>query len=122
MKSRDEKSIFIVDDDQGILESFDAILGDDYPLVMVDNGTDAIRLLNRENPKLLFLDIKIPGPNGFEVLKKIRNNGSKTVVVMVSAFYKEHYQDLAQKYGIYKCLNKPFDVDEVKDIARRVLH
>ncbi len=67
-----KESIFVVDDDQGILDSFDAMLGDEYNLVMVDNGTKAIELLNKEKPRLLFLDIKMPGQNGLEVLKNIR--------------------------------------------------
>ena len=72
MKSLDQESIFVVDDDQGILESFDAMLGDDYPLVMVNSGSNALRLLLEKNPRLLFLDIKMPGINGIEVLKWIR--------------------------------------------------
>jgi DNA-binding NtrC family response regulator len=42
--------IFIVDDDQGILDSFDAMLGEDYPLQMITNGVDALALLERHHP------------------------------------------------------------------------
>ncbi len=117
-----KESIFVVDDDQGILDSFDAMLGDEYNLVMVDNGTKAIDLLSKEKPRLLFLDIKMPGQNGLEVLKNIRKKAISTVVVIVTALVQDNYLEIARRYGIYRYLNKPLDVDEVEDIARRVLH
>jgi len=122
MKNWKEASIAVVDDDQGILDSFDAILGDDYPLFMADNGTEAIELLRRQNPRLLFLDIKIPKPNGLEVLKWIRDNGIPTIVVIVTALHQDYYEEIARQYGVYQYLRKPFDVDEVEEIAHSVLH
>ena len=64
-----EESIVVVDDDQGILDSFDAMLGDDYSLTMVNSGKQALQLLRQQSPRLLFLDIKMPGMNGIELLK-----------------------------------------------------
>ena len=117
-----EASIVVVDDDQGILDSFDAMLGDDYPLFMVENGTEAIELLSKKNPRLLFLDIKIPGPNGMEILKWIRDNDIPTIVVIVTALHQDYYEEIARQYGIYRYLRKPLDVDEVEEIAHSVLH
>jgi DNA-binding response OmpR family regulator len=122
MKKWNEGSIAVVDDDQGILDSFDAMLGDDYRLFMVDNGSDALELLSKQNFDLLFLDIKIPRPNGFEVLRWIRERGISTKVVIVTALPQEHYEEMAQQYGIYRYLRKPLDVDEVEEIASTVLH
>ncbi len=122
MKKWNEGSIAVVDDDQGILDSFDAMLGDDYRLFMVDNGSDALELLSKQNFDLLFLDIKIPRPNGLEVLRWIRERGVSTKVVIVTALPQEHYEEMAQQYGIYRYLRKPLDVDEVEEIASTVLH
>ena len=122
MKRLDEDSIFIVDDDQGILDSFDAMLGDDYPLVMVDNGRKAIRLLSERNPRLMFLDIKMPGMNGMDVLKWIREQHMPIEVVIVTALPQDRYEELAHQYGVYRYLKKPLDVDEVEGLARAVLN
>lgn len=116
------EAIFVVDDDRGILDSFDAMLGDDYPLVMVDNGALALNLLNEHRPRLLFLDIKMPGMNGLELLKNIRTNKIPTEVVIVTALPQGHYEEMAHNYGVYRYLKKPLDVDEVEDITRDVLH
>ena len=114
--------IFVVDDDLGILESFDAILGDDYPLVMIDNGVDAVEKIADQAPRLLFLDIKIPGQNGLEVLESIRRKGITTRVVVVTALPGDQYQEMAERYGVYRYLHKPLDVDEIQEIARSVLN
>ena len=122
MKNSQEDPIFVVDDDQGILESFDAMLGDDYHLIMIDNGAEAIERIGNQNPSLLFLDIKIPGHNGLEVLANLREKGIDTQVVVVTALAQDHYQETAEKYGVHKYLHKPLDVDEVQEIARAVLN
>ncbi len=122
MKNSQENPIFIVDDDLGILESFDAILGDDYHLIMIDNGTEAIQRIGDQSPSLLFLDIKIPGRNGLEVLANLREKGIDTQVVVVTALAQDHYQETAEKYGVYKYLHKPLDVDEIQEIASAVVH
>lgn len=121
MKNCDEARIAVVDDDEGILDSFDAILGDDYPMFMVDNGTEALELLSKQHFRLLFLDIKIPKPNGLEVLKWIRDKGIPTKVVIVTALPQDDYEEAARKYGVYRYLRKPLDVDEVEKIVHRVL-
>lgn len=115
-------SIFIVDDDQGILDSFDAMLGDDYPLHMVNNGFDALEYLDQHHPCLMFLDLKMPQMNGLEVLKNIAARNLPTVVVVVTALPQEQYKELAHQYGVFRYLQKPLDVNEVEDIASVVLH
>ena len=122
MKRLDEDSIFVVDDDQGILDSFDAMLGDHYPLVMVDNGSKAISMLNERNPRLLFLDIKMPGMNGIDVLKWIREKHMPVEVVIVTALPQDRYEELAHQYRVYRYLKKPLDVDEVEGLARAIFN
>jgi len=117
-----DREIVVVDDDQGILESFDAMLGDDYPLVTLDNGFEAIEYVKSHKPKLIFLDIKMPGMDGIEVLKRLRQDKIDAAVVIVTATTKAHYEEEAEELGITAYLRKPFEVDDVEDIARRVLH
>ena len=112
----------MVDDDLGILESFDAMLGDEYPLVTLDNGFAAIEYVKSHKPRLVFLDIKMPGMNGMEVLKRLRQDKVEVAVVMVTATTQSHYENEAEELGITAYLRKPFEIDEVEDITRQVLH
>ncbi len=117
-----DETIVVMDDDQGILDSFDAMLGDEYPLLMFKNSSTALQLLVERTPKLLFLDIKMPGINGIDVLKWIREKGLETKVVIVTALPQDHYEELARQYGVYRYLRKPLDVDEVEEITKNALH
>ncbi len=117
-----QKVIFVVDDDQGILDSFDAIFGSDYPLVLLDNGMEALPIIMDKNPELLFLDIKMPGINGLEILRRMREMNSSTKVVIVTALPQDKYEQIANRYGVYRYLKKPFDLDEVEDIAKTILN
>jgi CheY-like chemotaxis protein len=89
---------------------------------MIDNGTEAIQKIGDQNPRLLFLDIRIPGRNGLEVLANLREKGIDTQVVVVTALAQDHHQETADKYGVYKYLHKPLDVDEIQEIARTLLN
>ena len=117
-----DREIVVVDDDQGILESFDAMLGDEYTLVSMDNGFEAIEYVKTHKPKLIILDINMPGMNGIEVLKRLRQSEVDAAVVIVTATTKAHYEEEAEELGITGYLHKPFEVDDVEDITRRVLH
>ncbi len=122
METVKRESIFVVDDDQGILDSFDAMLGDDYQLHMVNNGIDALAYLDRYQPCLMFLDLKMPRMNGLELLKNVAARNLSTVVVVVTALPQEQYRELAHQYGVYKYLQKPLDVNEVENITAVVFH
>jgi DNA-binding NtrC family response regulator len=118
---QNHEAIFVVDDDQGILDSFDALFGDDYPLVLIDDATIALQVITRENPKLLFLDIKMPGTNGLEILRKMWEMRSPTKVVILTALPQDKYEEIACRYGVYRYLKKPFELEDVEDIAKAVL-
>ncbi len=122
MENLQEETIFVVDDDQGILESFDAMLGDDYSVVMLHDGTKALDLLSQRKPRLLFLDIKMPGMGGIELLKAIRERRLSTEVVIVTALPQDLYEEMAHEHGVYRYLRKPLDVDEIEGITRTLLH
>lgn len=123
MRALDNSEIFIVDDDQGILDSFDAMLGDDYPLTMMNDSRQALALMRERMPRLLFLDIKMPGMNGMELLDRLQNGGvSNTKIVIVTALPQHDYEEMARKYGVYRYLRKPLDVDEIESITKMALH
>jgi DNA-binding NtrC family response regulator len=114
--------ILVVDDDHGILDSFDAIFGEEYPLVLMDRGRDAQKKLSEENFGLLFLDIKMPDLNGLELLRWIQARNLETKVVIITALPQASYEEIAHQCGAFRYVKKPFDVDELEDIARIVLH
>ncbi len=65
-------SILIVDDDRSLLESYTVLLEDEFLVHTVETGEEALRLLQRENINVILLDIRLPGMDGMEVLRRAK--------------------------------------------------
>jgi CheY-like chemotaxis protein len=115
------KRILVVDDDQGILDSFEVLLGDRYELVKAENGYEALRILESNPPQLIFLDIKMPGIDGIDILKKLQREQKKVEVVVITAIDQERTEEEAKSLGVTGYLKKPLDIFEVERIASQVL-
>jgi DNA-binding NtrC family response regulator len=115
------KRILVVDDDQGILDSFEVLLGDRYDLVKAENGYEALRILETDPPQLIFLDIKMPGLDGIDVLKKLQKDQKRVDVVIITATDQEKTEDEARSLGVIDYLRKPLDIFEVDRITTQVL-
>ncbi|MBM4306233.1 MAG: response regulator [Deltaproteobacteria bacterium] len=115
------KRILVVDDDQGILDSFEVLLGDRYDLVMADNGYEALRIIETKPPHLVFLDIRMPGLDGLDVLKRLRKDQKEMGVVIITATRREETEREAKSLGAIDFLMKPLNIVEVERITSQVL-
>jgi DNA-binding NtrC family response regulator len=115
------KRILVVDDDQGILDSFEVLLGDRYDLVKAENGYEALRILEANPPHLIFLDIKMPGLDGIDILKRLQEDQKKVGVVVITATDQEKTEEEAKSLGVIDFLKKPLDIFEIERIASQVL-
>jgi DNA-binding NtrC family response regulator len=116
------KRILVVDDDQGILDSFEVLLGDRYDLVKAENGYEALRILEEDPPQLIFLDIKMPGLDGIDVLKKLQEDQKGVEVVIITATDQEKTEEEAKSLGVIDYLKKPLDIFELERITSQVLN
>jgi len=85
------------------------------------NGLDALKRLEKENYSLILLDLKMPGLNGIETLKKIREFDLNLPVIMMSAYGSIPEAVEAMKLGALDYLTKPFDIEELKIIVKRAI-
>jgi len=115
------KRILVVDDDQGILDSFEVLLGDRYDLVKAENGYEALRILEADPPHLMFLDIKMPGLDGIDILKRLQEDQKKVGVVVITATDQEKTEEEAKSLGVIDFLKKPLDIFKIEKIASQVL-
>lgn len=120
MESMD-RCIVVVDDDWGVLEAFEAIFEEEH-IYLVDNGKDALDIIQKTKPHLIFLDLKMPGMSGLDVLQWMYSNSFETDVVIITALPQDHFEQVARQYGIRNYLRKPFDVDVVESIAASTSH
>lgn len=113
--------VVIVEDEPHSMMSLENLLRDYCPDAEVvgraDNVADGVREIRVNKPDLLFLDIEMPGGNGFEVLEQAGELAFD--VIFTTAF--EHYALKAIKFSALDYLLKPIDVDELKDAVQKVM-
>ena len=106
--------ILVVDDERNIRRSLEMILtGEGYEVICVSSGQDALDAIKAEIPHVVLLDIVIPGMNGIEVLKSVRNSQPDLAVIMISGHGTVQDAVMATKLGAYDFLEKPLSRENV---------
>ncbi len=114
--------ILIIDDEEIVLDSCSEILtSGDYHIATAMNGTAGLELLQEFLPDLVFVDLKMPGISGFEVLEKISASDPTIVTVVITGYATVSSAVEAMKKGAYDFLPKPFAPEELRLITRRGL-
>jgi two-component system response regulator AtoC len=103
----------IVDDEQSIRETLEMLLREKgYQVLTAEDGPAGLRLVDEERPQIVILDIRLPGMDGLEVLRRVRSRNSSIGVIMITAFHDLETTVQAMKLGAYEYIHKPIDVDE----------
>ena len=114
-------TILVVDDDPGLRESFRLILEDEFEVLDVPDGQQALDIVRSCQVDLVLLDIRLPGMDGLEVLERIKGLDEQLDVILVTAVKTVRTAVSAMKLGALDYLTKPFDEDEVLALIRRAL-
>ncbi|MCX5749499.1 MAG: sigma-54 dependent transcriptional regulator [Candidatus Saganbacteria bacterium] len=105
--------VLVVDDETSIRESFSLILQDQYNVVGVASGEAAVKKIVDSSVDLVYLDIRMPGIDGIETLRKIKDIDDTIEVVMVTAVNDIQKAGEAIRIGANNYIVKPFDVDQI---------
>ncbi|MFC3798708.1 response regulator [Cohnella sp. GCM10012308] len=110
-----KKRLLIVDDQIGIrillLEVFSV---EGYETFQAANGRAALEIVRTHTPDLVLLDMKIPGMDGLEILKKIKEMNRDVKVIMMTAYGELDMIKEATDLGALMHFTKPFDIDELR--------
>ena len=112
------RTVLIVDDDEGTRDALGAILKREFRMLRVASAEAALSILGKEDVDLIFLDVRLPGISGFEMLKIVRENYSLIEVIMISALTEIETAVQAMKHGAYHYITKDFDPDQLRSLVR----
>lgn len=114
--------ILIVDDEPTVRYSFKKLLREDnFDVLEAVNGVDALRMLAKENPDLVVMDIEMPGMTGLEAIRRIKDLSPQVPVIIMTAYGTTDRVIEAMKLGAYEYMEKPFDIDKMRTIIREAL-
>jgi len=114
-------AILVVDDENGIRQSFNMLLKDNYTVLLVGTGKEAIDIFTKNPVDLILLDILLPDINGIDLLEKLMETDPNVEIIMVTAVNEIQTAVKAIKLGAYEYIIKPFEVDDVLILINRAL-
>jgi signal transduction histidine kinase len=123
MESRlDPIHILVVDDEKGIRDGSERILARmGCQVLTATQGDEALKILRKETAPIVLLDMKMPGMDGMEVLKRIRKMDETILVIVITGYATVETAIEAMKQGAYDFIPKPFEPDQLRIVVNRAL-
>jgi len=113
--------ILVIDDEPSILESVEMILKIvDVDIIKAPDGETGLGMLTPDID-MVFTDLKMPGIDGLEVLKRIKNIYPFIPVIIITAYATESSHAMAMQFGALEYLRKPFIMDDIYELINRGL-
>ncbi len=118
--------IWVIDDDQSMRWVLEKTLSNSgYDVTTFDSGSVALTRFKRtgqlERPQLIITDVRMPGINGFELLRQIKNVSPQTPIIVMTAYADLESTVQGFEDGAFEYLTKPFDIDEALDLVARAV-
>lgn len=112
------EKILVVDDERHVVRLLKEFLSSkNYEVYTAMNGMEAIEKVKEVNPRIVFLDILMPGMGGLDCLKEIMKLNPKTAVVMLTAVIDEELAKRALQLGADDYITKPVDLKYIETVV-----
>ena len=112
--------LLIVEDYPAQREILRLVFSDDYEVRTANDGFEAIEILEDWQPNLVITDYSMPGMTGLELVRKIENGKWRYPIILCSAHLTAEIEKAARALGVQACIAKPFDLEELKELVRRI--
>lgn len=115
--------VLVIDDERPIRETLEMFLREKgYEVVTSEDGERGLEAFQRERPEIVILDIRLPGMDGLEVLRRIKETGEGAHVIMITAYHDADITQQAMKLGAYRYIRKPLDADEFEGVIEKAVN
>lgn len=116
------KKILVIEDDISILRGLkDNLEFEGYAVLTETNGEKGFKLAHEKNPDLVLLDIMLPGMNGYEICRKLKNEKPELPIIMITARGSEIDKVSGLDIGADDYVTKPFSIPELLARLRAVI-
>lgn len=112
--------LLVVDDEKGmadLLYSFFRNRG--FHVTTARSGEETLKIVNSDRPAIIFLDIKMKGMNGIEVLKNVKKIDKTIKVIMVTVHNEKEMISMAKELGADEYVTKPFMISYLEEVVIR---
>ncbi len=110
-----DKKILVVDDQYGIRLLLQEVFSkENIHIFQASNGKQALEIIKAEKPDLILLDMKMPGMDGLELLRRLRKFNTQAKVIMMTAYGELDMVAEASRLGALTHFTKPFDIEELR--------
>lgn len=114
--------ILVIDDEKVIRELLSDVLSrKGYLVDTAEDGPQGLERAEATRYDVIFTDIRMPGINGLEVFKKLRQISPKSRVIMMTGYGLEEMINEALALGAFADVKKPFEITHIYDLVRRAL-
>ena len=121
-EGKNQAIILVVDDEHSTRETLKGTLEDEgYKVAVAEDGNTAIKMAGQTHFDIMFLDVVMPGLNGFETLEEIKKVAPKTQVIMMTGHNIEGFVEKGISQGAFACVSKPVDVAELLKLTVRAV-
>ncbi|NVJ66400.1 MAG: response regulator [Gammaproteobacteria bacterium] len=118
----DKPLVLLVDDDSSIRWVLSKALSNaGFKVVAADNGQDALRLLEKQQPKVMITDVQMPGMSGLELLETSKNRYPQLPVIIITANADTQMAVESHQTGAFDYLPKPFDLNQAVSICQKAI-
>jgi nitrogen regulation protein NR(I) len=114
--------ILLIDDDAGITDTLHRVLADEgYEVTVEKRGDDGLARAAKDSFNAVITDLKLPGLNGLELVRRLHAARSRLPIILITAFGTTQTAIEATKFGAYDYLLKPFEIPQLLDLIRRAV-
>ena len=116
----DPLTVLVVDDEKGIRDGSKRIISRmGCDVLTAQNGDEGLTILDGNDVAIVLLDLKMPGIDGMEVLKRIQTMNRNILVIVITGFATVETAIEAMKQGAYDFVSKPFEPDQLRIVVNR---
>ncbi|MGD9226479.1 MAG: response regulator, partial [Desulfobacterales bacterium] len=112
--------VLLVDDEREFVQTLSErlMMRDMGPAIAYD-GESALNLIKKDEPEVMIIDLKMPGIDGLEVLRKVKETRPEIEVIILTGHGHDDDRELCMKLGAFAYLQKPLDINELSEIIKK---